>query len=87
MYYLYEMYYKPIIVQYCIARWVSQVALVVKNPPANAGDARDTEFSPWVRTIPWRRAWQLPLVFLPGESQGQEPGGLWSIGSQRVGHD
>ena len=23
-------------------RWTSQVALVVKNPPANAGDVRDT---------------------------------------------
>ena len=23
--------------------------------------------SPWVRKIPWRRAWQLTLVFLPGE--------------------
>ena len=26
-------------------------------------------------------------VFLPGESQGQEPGGLPSMGSHRVGHD
>ena len=25
-----------------MAIWASQVALVVKNPPANAGDARDT---------------------------------------------
>ena len=31
---------------------------------------------------------QLPTpVFLPGESQGWEPGGLLSIGSHRVGHD
>ena len=28
-------------------------------------------FSPWVRKIPWRRAWQPTLVFLPGESHGQ----------------
>ena len=28
-------------------------------------------FDPWVGKIPWRRAWQLTLVFLPGESQGQ----------------
>ena len=27
------------------------------------------------------------LVFLPGESQGQEAGGLPSMGSRRVGHD
>jgi len=52
--------------QYYIASWVSQVGLVVKNPHANAGDLRDTEFSPWVRKIPWRRAWQPTPVFLPG---------------------
>ena len=28
-------------------------------------------FSPWVRKIPWRRAWQHTPVFLPGESCGQ----------------
>ena len=32
----------------------SQVVLVVKNPPANAGDRH--RFDPWVRKIPWRRA-------------------------------
>ena len=29
------------------------------------------EFNPWVRKIPWRRAWQPTSVFLPGESYGQ----------------
>ena len=48
----------------------SQVALVVKNPPANAGDMR-LGFDPWARKIPWRRARQPSLVFLPGESHGQ----------------
>ena len=30
---------------------------MVKNPPANAGEARDKRrgFDPWVRKIPWRR--------------------------------
>ena len=28
-------------------------------------------FDPWVWKIPWRRAWQPTLVFLPGESYGQ----------------
>ena len=28
-------------------------------------------FNPWVGKIPWRRAWQLTLVFLHGESHGQ----------------
>ena len=30
----------------------SQVVLVVKSPPANAGDMRKG-FDPWVRKIPW----------------------------------
>ena len=46
-----------------------KVALVSVHLPA-----RDTE-ERWVRSldgkIPWRRAWQLNLVFLPGESHGQ----------------
>ena len=45
------------------------MALVVKNSPANAGDARG--FDPWVGKIPWRRAWQPTTVFLSGESHGQ----------------
>jgi len=28
-------------------------------------------FHPWVRKIPWRRAWQPTPIFLPGEPQGQ----------------
>ena len=48
------------------------MALVVKNPPANARDIRDISgFDPWVGKIPWRRAWQRTPVFLPGESHGQ----------------
>ena len=43
----------------------SQVALVVKNPPANPGDIRDSG------SIPWRRQWQPTPVCLPGKSHGQ----------------
>ena len=32
---------------------------------------RRPRFNPWVRKIPWRRAWQPTPVFLPGESHGQ----------------
>ena len=39
---------------------------VVKNPPANAGDA----FDPWVGKIPWSRKWPTP-VFLPRKFHGQ----------------
>ena len=42
------------------------MALVVKNPPANAGDMR-LGFDPWVETVPCRRAWQSTPVFWPGE--------------------
>ena len=41
--------------------------LVVKNLPANAGDIRHG-FDPWVRKIPWSRAWKPTPVFLPEES-------------------
>ena len=44
-------------------------------------------FDPWVGKILWRRKWQPTLVFLPGESRTEEPGGLQSIGSQKVEHD
>ena len=44
---------------------VSRVVLVVKSPPATAGDVKH-EFDLWVRKIPWRRAWQPSPVFLPG---------------------
>ena len=39
----------------------SQVAPVVKNPPANVGDVR-CRFDPWVGKILWRREWQ-PLQY------------------------
>ena len=43
---------------------------VVKNLPANAGDARDW-FNPWVGKMPWSRKWQPIPVFLPGKFHGQ----------------
>ena len=56
----------------------------VKNLPASGRPG----FDPWVGKIPWRRAWQSTPVFLPGESLWTEkPGGLHSMGSQRVGRD
>ena len=44
----------------------SYTQLLVKNPPANAGEVRNG-----VRKIPWRRKRQPTPVFLPGESPGQ----------------
>ena len=60
---------------------------MVKNPPANAGDIRDTVQS-LSREDPLEEgmamhssilAWRIPWT--------EEPGRLQSIGSQRVGHD
>ena len=47
--------------------WASQVALVVKNQPANAG-----EFDPWVGKIPQKRKWQPTPVFVAGKSHRQK---------------
>ena len=64
--------------------WASLVAQSVKNPPA----MQETWVHLWVGKITWRRAWQPTEVFLLGESTWTEdPGGLQSMGSQRVGHD
>ena len=41
----------------------SHVVVVVKNLHANARDKR-CWFDPWVRKIPWRRAWQPTPAFL-----------------------
>ena len=35
-----------------LLRWASQVALVVKNPPANAGDIRDVSLIPRLGRFP-----------------------------------
>ena len=56
-------------------------AFLVENPPA----MREA----WVWSlgweIPWRKIWQPTPVLLPGESPWtEEPGGLQSMGSQRV---
>ena len=60
---------------------------MVKNPPVNAGDTRDTGSIPGsedplekgMATHSSILAWRIPWT--------EEPGGLHSIGSQRVGHD
>ena len=49
----------------------SKVALVVENPPVNAGRHNRHGFDPWFGTIPCRRAQQPTPGFLPGESHGQ----------------
>ena len=52
-------------------RWAFQVALVVKNPTANAGDMRDASLIAGLGGFPRRSAWQPTPIFLLGESHGQ----------------
>ena len=65
--------------------WASLVAQMVKNPPA----MRET----WIQSLGWEDpleegmathssvlAWKIPM-------DREEPGGLQSVGSQRVRHD
>ena len=59
-----------------------------KEPACQCWRHKKHGFDPWVRKIPWRRAWQPTLVFLPGESTWtEEPSGLPSRELHRVGHD
>ena len=61
--------------------WASQVVLVVKSPPVNAGDIRDSCIDPWVWEDPLEEgmtthssilAWRIPWT--------EGPGGLQSMG-------
>ena len=68
----------------------AQVMLVVKNPPANAGDVRDGiqslgQEEPLEGSMATHcsvLAWRIPWTEEPGG-----PGGLQSTGSQRVRRD
>ena len=63
------------------SRWASQVALVVNNQSASAGDTGDEGLLPGSGKIPWRRKW--PPMELPGKFHGQkEPCGLQPMRSQ-----
>ena len=71
----------------CSPHGASQVALVVKNPPVNAGNTRDSDQIPGLGRSPggghgthssilaWRILWT------------EEHAGLQSTGLQRVGQD
>ena len=49
----------------------SQVALVVKNPPASAGDVRGTGSIPGLGRCPGGEHGNPTPAYLPGESHGQ----------------
>ena len=60
--------------------WVSWVAWWIKKPPAMQ-ESRRHGLNPWVRKIPWRRAWQPTPVFLPENPMGR---GAWQATIHRV---
>ena len=48
-----------------------------KKPSCQCRRHKSHRFNPWVRKIPWRRAWQPTPGFFPGESLWtEEPRGL-----------
>ena len=64
-----------------------QVALVVKNLPANAGDVRNASLILGSGRSPGEGN-GIPLQYSCLENpMEEEPGGLQSMGSQRVGHN
>ena len=42
-----------------------------KEPARQCRRHKRHRYHPWVRKIPWRRAWQTTPIFLSGESHGQ----------------
>ena len=51
-----------------------------EDPACQSSRCKRWRLDPWVRKIPWRKAWQPTLVFLPS-------GGLQSMGCNRIRHD
>ena len=76
-----------IIAHSCVTLQGFQTALVVKNPPANAGDIKM-----WVQSLgqedPLEKGIATHSSILAWKiSWTEKPGGLQSIGLQRVGHN
>ena len=65
----------------------SQVALMVKNPPANARDVRDEGSIPGLERSPGVRNGNPLQNSCVENSWTEEPGGLHPIGLQRIGQD
>ena len=60
------------------------VGAVIKNPPANAGDAEDTGSIPVVGRSPENRHGNPLQSSCLVNPMDKEPGGLWSMGPQRT---
>ena len=66
-----------------LPQWLSHKKIHVQ-----CRSCRRRRFNPWVRKMPWRRAWQHHSSILAWRIPWtEEPAGLHSMGSQRAGHD
>ena len=63
------------------------MALVVKTLPANAGNARDLSLIPRSGRSPEGGHATHSSILAQRIPWTEKPGGLWSTGSQRVGHN
>ena len=54
-----------------------------KEPTSRCRRHKRHGYHPWVRKIPWSRAWQPTPAFLPGESPGERR----LVGYSPWGHD
>ena len=68
-------------------KWLSQVALVVKNPPASARDIRDAGSIPGSGRSLGGELWTHSSILAWKILWTEEPGGLQSTGSHGVRHD
>ena len=73
-----------------IFKTASQMALVLKNSPANAVNVRDASLIPGLGRSPGGgngNLLQYSGLENPVDRWAEEPGGLQPVGSQRDGHD
>ena len=57
-----------------------------KEPACQCRGCKICGFDSWVRKIPWRSKWH-PSILAWNIPWAEEPGGLWTMGPPRVGHD
>ena len=71
----------------CESAVASQVARVMKKLPANTGDGRDSGLIPGLGRSPGRGHVVHSSILVWRTPWTEEPGGLQSMGSQRVERD
>ena len=67
-----KMHIAEILVMLTRNMWIVPGGTSGKEPACQCRKHKSYRFDPWVRKMPWRRAWEPTPVFLPGESHGQK---------------